>query len=251
MLSHSRSREFFTLLRTATHTAGDTAARSSFLAPSHLVASLKADRKRATASFSPPSPFSLSSIPWSQRTRRSVRSSAGIRQHHQPGKRVFFTGALFTQVGRHGHCRQKRGRMVLSDSVSFVLSMVVVMVTVMVTVAVTVVVAVAVAVAVTVAVTVAVMFSCSSHGILFAERGLIGGRTRYKGQPLVRSSPRGVFPSRCVHVLRVRQPALLFCCSPRGAFLTSFSASPSPSSAHLSTFNPLARSRSSARPSRS
>lgn len=143
-------------------------------------------------------------------------------------------------------CRQKRRRMVLS--VSFVLSMVVVRVMVTVTAAVT----VAVAVAVAVAVTVAVMFSCSSHGILFAERGLIGGRTRHEGrQPLVRSSPRGVFSSRCARVLGVRQPALLFCCSPRGAFLTSFSASSPPSSAHLSTFNPLARSRSSARPSRS
>ena len=137
-----------------------------------------------------------------QHTRYSVRLSAGIWQHLQSGKRVaFFTGALFTrQVGRHGHCRQKRGKAVLRDGVSFVLSMV------------------------TVA---AVMSLCSFHGILLAERDLIDGKTQHKGRrPLVRSSPRGISSCRRTRTFRIRHSASFSCWSPRKAFLTPFSASP-------------------------
>lgn len=251
MLSHSRPREFSTRLSTQRYILQATA-RLSFSALSHLVASLKADQKRMTAfllsPYPPPPP--TPSLSFQHPLFSTYRMFRSLVSRYTVASSAWETGILHRSTvytaswTPWSDCRQRRRRMVLSDSVSFVLSMVVVRVMVTVTVAVT--------VAVAVAVTVAVMFSCSSHGILFAERGLIGGRTRYKGrQPLVRSSPRGVFSSRCARVLGVRQPALLFCWSPRGAFLTSFSASSPPSSAHLSTFNPLARSRSSARPSRS
>lgn len=146
------------LPRNYSNTHCSSAARSSLSALSALVASLKAARKHFSLAPSLPSSLihSLSSIPCSQHTKCSVCSSTGIRQHHQPEKRiVFFIGVLFIQqAGRHGHCRQKRGRAVLSDGVSFVLSMV--------------------------AVTMVVMFPCSSHGgVLFAKRGLIDGRTQH------------------------------------------------------------------------
>lgn len=106
--------------------------------------------------------------------------------------------------------------MVLSNGVSFVLSVV--------------------TVAIAVSVAMAMMFSCSSHRVLPAERGLIGRRAQHEGRrPLVRSSPRGLSSCQCMSACRVRQPqpALLSCWSPRGAFLTPFSTPP-----HLSTCPP-------------
>lgn len=236
-LSHLWPREVPTRLHTA-NTHCSPAARLSFSALSCLVASLRDARCEKTRdsvflsplpslSFFPASPvLNVPDVPFAP--------SAGMRQH-QPEKRVvFFGGALFTQqAGRHGHCRQTRGRTVLSDSVSFVLAMV--------------------AVAVTVAVAVAVMLSCSSHSIPFAKRGLIGGRTQHEGrQPLVRSSPRGVFSHpTCARTRSTPASLALSLVTPQRSFSHLFLRPLLPSSAHLSTFNPLARSRSSARPSRS
>lgn len=89
---------------------------------------------------------------------------------------------------------------------------------------------------------------------LCETRGLIGGRTQHEGrQPLVRSSPRGVFSHpTCARTRSTPASLALSLLTPRRSFSHLFlRLLLPPSSAHLSTFNPLARSRSSARPSRS